>query len=215
MIRRALPEGDLCITQHEHALHAGRLAARFAGLPAPREALVRAVALHDAGWPLFDDAPEPLPAGRTPPVFDMETGTTTPAWRRSIAVARAAGPLEALLVSRHFGRFTRAFAAEQAPWEAVWRLGVPPDVEEAGAALVSFCDALSLRLLCDPSESVALPEGFRLDGTRLFPWPFTDDRIEDRVVGRLLPRRKWRSGKELRSALLAAPPHPLPLVLEA
>jgi len=214
MIRRALPEGDLLVSQHEHALHAGRLAASFRDLPGPRAALVRAVALHDAGWPLFDDDPEPLPDGRPPHIFDLEAGSTAPAWRRSVAVARASGALEALLVSRHFGRFSGAFQAEQAAREAAWRLGVPAAVEEAGVALLALCDALSLRLLCDPAENVALPEGHRLEGTRLSPWPFLSDRLEDRVVGRLLPRRKWLSIKELRTAYRAAPPHPLPILLE-
>jgi len=214
MIRRSHEDGDLLVPQVEHSLQAGRLASLWRDLPGPRDALMRAVALHDAGWPVVDDAPTPLPDGRAPHVFDLAHGSTVPIWRRSVAVARASGPLEALLVSRHFARFSPEFAAEQEVWEGAWRIGVPTELEQAGAELVGTCDAISLRLLCDPDESVGLPPGIHLepDG-RLDPWPFLVDRIEDRVVARLLPRRRWDSPAELREAWAAAPLVPLEVTL--
>ncbi len=205
MIRRPLPDGDLLITQAEHALQAGRLAAALKDLPEPREALIRAVSLHDAGWPLIDDQPEPLADGRPPHVFDHDTSYSAPAWRRSVAVARASGPLEALLVSRHFSRFSARFAAEQADFQLAWRLGVSPELEEAGVRLVRYCDSLSLRLLCDPKERVSLPQDVTYEDGWLSPWPFTTDKIEDTVAGRKLPKRKWGSKGELVEAYRAAP----------
>jgi hypothetical protein len=205
MIRRSLPDGDLLITQAEHALQAGRLAAAMKDLPEPRDALIRAVALHDAGWPVLDDAPEPLPDGRAPHVFDHDTGYSVPAWRRSVAVARASGPLEALLVSLHFSRFSARFAEEQADLQAAWRVGVRPEVEEAGAKLVRYCDSLSLRLLCDPKERVNLPQEVTYEDGWLSPWPFVGDVIEDTVRGKRLPRRKWGSKGELTEAYRDAP----------
>lgn len=205
MIRRSLPDGDLLITQAEHALQAGRLAAALRDLPEPREVLIRAVALHDAGWPLLDDQPEPLPDGRPPHVFDHDTGYAMPAWRRSVAVARASGPLEALLVSRHFSRFSARFAAEQADFQLAWRLGVPPQIEEEGVRLVRYCDSLSLRLLCDPKERVSLPQDVTYEDGWLTPWPFVTDTIEDTVIGRKLPARKWGSKGELVEAYRSAP----------
>jgi len=205
MIRRSLPDGDLLITQTEHALQAGRLAAALRDLPEPREVLIRAVALHDAGWPLLDDQPEPLPDGRPPHVFDHDTGYSMPAWRRSVAVARASGPLEALLVSRHFSRFSARFAAEQADFQLAWRLGVPPQLEEEGVRLVRYCDSLSLRLLCDPKERVSLPQDVTYEDGWLSPWPFVTDTIEDTVIGRKLPARKWGSKGEFVEAYRSAP----------
>lgn len=205
MIRRPLPDGDLLITQAEHALQAGRLAAAMRDLPEPRETMIRAIALHDAGWPILDDQPEPLPDGRPPHVFDHDTGYSAPAWRRSVAVARASGPLEALLVSRHFSRFSARFAGEQSDLQAAWRLGISPEVEEAGVRLVRYCDSLSLRVLCDPKERVNLPQDVTYEDGWLSPWPFVVDKIEDTVTGRRLPSRKWASKGELLEAYRAAP----------
>ena len=205
MIRRSLPDGDLLITQAEHALQAGRLAAAMKDLPEPREALIRAIYLHDAGWPLLDDQPEPLPDGRPPHIFDHDTAYSAPAWRRSVAVARASGPLEALLVSRHFSRFSARFAGEQADLQAAWRLGLSPDIEEEGVRLVRYCDSLSLRLLCDPKERVNLPQDVTYEDGWLTPWPFVTDTLEDTVTGRRVPKRKWASKGELVEAYRAAP----------
>jgi hypothetical protein len=205
MIRRPLPDGDLLIPQTEHALQAGRLAACLRDLPEPRETLVRAISLHDAGWPLLDDEPEPLPDGRAPHIFDHDVGSSIPAWRRSVAVARGSGALEALLVSLHFSRLSARFATEQADLEAAWRIGAPPDFEENGVKLLRYCDALSLRLLCDPKERVNLPQEMTYEDGWLSPWPFVTDAIEDTVVGRRLPKRKWGSKEELVAAYRAAP----------
>jgi len=213
MIRRSLPDGDLLIAQHEHALHAGRLAARWGELAGPRRVLVRAVGLHDAGWPLLDDRPAPLPDGRPPHVFDHEAGFTVPAWRRSVAVARSVGALEALLVSRHFSGFSPDFAEEQADGQAAWRIGVAPAVEEEGARLLAWCDAVSLCLLCDPEETVRLPPGVTLESGVLSPWPFACNAFEDTVAGRLLPRRKWPDPGDFREAYESAPEVRIPVRL--
>ncbi|MHC4956737.1 MAG: DUF3891 family protein [Planctomycetota bacterium] len=203
MIRRSLDDGELLIPQVEHALHAGRLAALWRDLPGPRDRLVRAVALHDAGWPMFDDAPE-LQAGRAPHVFDCAAGSTVPAWRRSVAIARASGTLEALCVAGHFARFSVAFGAELAPLQAVWRLGNEA-YEAAGTALVAACDAISLRLLCDRTETVTLPVGMSLVGDSLDPWPFSEPEIQHEVVGKLLPQRTWVDQAEFARAYREAP----------
>jgi len=169
MIRRVLADGELHIPQDEHARQAGRLAALL--FPYPGDAVVRAVSVHDAGWP-----------HPSPHVFDAPPQHD--AWRRSVAIARSMGPFEALVVSRHFSGFSEAFAAEQAPHQAVWRLGVDPAAEAAGVAVLRLCDALSLRVLCDPAEEIALPKPFSAtpDGI-VEPWPFRIPRFEDIVVG--------------------------------
>jgi hypothetical protein len=213
MIRRSLGDGELLVTQVEHALQAGRLAALWKDLPEPRESLVRAVALHDAGWPMFDDAPVPH-AGRAPHVFDCPAGTTVPAWRRSVAIARSSGTLEALCVAGHFARFSDGFRAELEPLRAAWRLGNEA-VEEAGTALVAACDAISLRLLCDPGETVRMPPGMELVGDRLDPWPFRVPELRDVVVGKLVPIRTWDDPAEFERAYRKAPLRSLELRLRS
>jgi len=169
MIRRRLADGELHIPQDEHARQAGRLAALL--LPYPGDAVVRAVSLHDAGWP-----------HPSPHVFDAPSNF--PAWRRSVAIARAAGAFEALLVSRHFSAFSEEFAAEQHASQAAWRCGVTADAERAGLAVLQLCDAISLAVLCDPGTSLNLPGGLRVDPDGVVdPWPFALPDFTDTVVG--------------------------------
>src|SRR5437868_1530507 len=87
MIRH--PHGNewFLIPQHDHALLSGKLAAHVGnGLrrpqssrgfapPLPHQAVVEAVSLHDAGWPLHDEQPTldekqlPLHVFETPPAI--------------------------------------------------------------------------------------------------------------------------------------------------
>ncbi len=215
MIRRRLDSGDLLVSQAAHAAHAGRLAQMLRNLPEPRDALLRAVALHDAGWPILDDWPEPLADGRPPHVLDHPAGATAEAWRRSISIARASGPFEGLLVSRHFSGFSAAFAREQADQQAAWAIGIDPAAIAAGLRVLQFCDSLSLLLLAGPGEGVALPAGFRLKEGELHPWPFGPPQIEDALPGRLIPRRSWGSAQALQSACQAARWISLPISIRA
>ena len=170
----------------------------------PFAPIERAVTLHDAGWSLLDDDPRPLSDGRAPHVFDLPDGVSMPAWRRSVALARDVGRREALLVCGHFARFDGPFAEETAPLRAAWRQGVDPEWERQGIELVRVCDAISLRLLCDPEETVRLGQ-YRFEDGKLDPWPFRVDRIEDEVAGRVLPDRKWGDAKEFAEAYKTAP----------
>jgi hypothetical protein len=202
MIRRSLAGNrsgeELLIPQDEHARQAGRLAALLLNLAEPREAIVRAVALHDAGWPCRDDAPQPLPNGRSPHIFDAAHVRDLVPWRRSVAIARTVGRLEGLLVSRHFSGFAPEFAAEQAALEDQWRIGIDAAVEEAGVRAIRLCDALSLVVLCDPGTKVRVPAPYSVspDGV-VDPWPFRVPEFEDTVVGRAIPRRDWAQSDQL------------------
>ena len=218
--RRAFPgvirhhAGDrvFLVRQDDHAAHSGRLASQWSRPPVPFQPALRAIELHDAGWTLLDDRPHPLPDGRAPHLFDFESGLTTPAWRRSVAIARDRGPREALVVSGHFSRFDPAFATEQAPLKAAWRLGVDPEWEQAAVDILRVCDGLSLRLLCRPGELQPL-RGYRYQAGTVSPWPFAADRIDDFVAARALPDRIWDSAGEFEAAYQAAPVVRLELVL--
>jgi hypothetical protein len=204
MIRRTLPEGDLLIPQDEHARQAGRFAALL--LEHPGEAVVRAVALHDSGWPCRDDDPRPLPNGRPPHIFDPAYERDVEPWRRSVAIARSVGRLEGLLVSRHFSGFSEEFAAEQAAWEMVWGIGIDPAQEQVGLAVIRLCDALSLAALCDPGTPIRIPKPYSVTDGCVSPWPFRVPSIEDTVVGRVVANRNWPQSDQLGSIYRGSEP---------
>jgi hypothetical protein len=52
---------------------------------------------------------------------------------------------------------------------------------------------------------VNLPQEITYEDGWLSPWPFVNDAIEDTVVGRRLPRRKWGSQGDLLAAYREAP----------
>ncbi len=238
MIRRQLDDHVLLVRQDDHARHAGRLVSYWNRPPAPFTPIVRAVTLHDAGWSLLDDAPEPLPDGRAPHVFDLRDGVSLPAWRRSVALAREAGPREALLVSGHFSRFDGPFGVEQAPLQAAWRHAaagresVDPEWERQGIELIRVCDAISLRMLCDPAEPLRLgryrwePDPVSADSGGpagaipvvsiqgcLDPWPFAVDWIDESVTGKRLQNKNWSQKQAFLDAYKAAPKVKIQLVL--
>jgi len=166
MIRRRLADGELRIPQDEHARQAGRLAALLD--PYPGDAVVRAVSWHDAGWP--HPAPDFREAG------DPAYG------RRCVALARAIGRFEGLLVSRHFSAFSDAVGAENAPQEAAWRVGIDRAAEEEGLRVLQLCDAISLRVLCDAGAKLTMPCEVSPDGV-VDPWPFRIPEFVDYVTG--------------------------------
>jgi hypothetical protein len=107
MIRRDGPTPDsfLLITQDDHARLAAQFArrlgnARFAP-PAPFEAVIEAIAHHDAGWPLHDDAPTTNAAGQPLHVFEAPVPLATQVWSASVARAMNLGDYQGLLVSLH------------------------------------------------------------------------------------------------------------------
>ena len=119
MIRREMHDQDWLITQHDHARLAGQFArhlgnAAFAR-PAEFDSFVTAVSLHDAGWPLHDDAPTIDPAGRPLHVFDRPWNVALQVWGESVERAVAADPYAGLLVSIHTMRITQDLADRETP----------------------------------------------------------------------------------------------------
>jgi Protein of unknown function (DUF3891) len=105
MIRRNDAAAFWLIEQTDHARLAADLAAhlgndRFAA-PRPAAAVLQAVALHDAGWPLHDDAPTLNSQGLPTNVFEMPLGLTLPIWSLSTQLAAQSDPYAGLLVSLH------------------------------------------------------------------------------------------------------------------
>ena len=188
-LQRQKYESCWMITQPSHAVLAGGLAARFQAPQLPRldADLIRAIALHDAGWGIPDAqaitrsrAPRPQP-----PRSFLETGIEEflDAWTQSIQVAQSAGAAGAYIVSRHFQRLAehrigaaadtdrdrkrlQTFVAHESQRQK--RLAAKQDRSaeelESLTDVLQFCDLLSLYICSGARESVEFPEclGFTL-----------------------------------------------------
>ena len=105
MIRRDEANEFLLISQIAHARLAATLAAavgndKFAA-PLPRGPVLKAVELHDEGWPLHDQSPTINARGEPTDVFEMALETALAIWSASTERAAAADPYAGLMVSLH------------------------------------------------------------------------------------------------------------------
>jgi len=182
-LQRQKYESCWMITQPSHAVLAGGLAARFQAPQLPRldADLIRAIALHDAGWGIPDAqaitrsrAPKPQP-----PRSFLETGIEEflDAWTQSIQVAQSAGAAGAYIVSRHFQRLAEhrmsaaadsdrdrkkleTFVAHESQRQK--RLAAKQDRSaeelESLTDVLQFCDLLSLYICSGARESAEFPE---------------------------------------------------------
>jgi hypothetical protein len=105
MIRRQLGNQFLLTRQHDHALLAGRLAESFGNEqfapPSPGTQTIRAIALHDAGWPLHDDHPMLSEKGLPLDVFEISLSMAIPIWKAAADRAADEHPYTQLLISLH------------------------------------------------------------------------------------------------------------------
>jgi len=118
MIRRDAGDHFLLITQHDHALLAGQLARRIGNerfaTPSAREAVIDAIAQHDCGWPLHDDAPTLNKDGLPLHVFESPVPLATRVWGASVTGAMARGDYQGLLVSLHVFGLSAIYLAHAA-----------------------------------------------------------------------------------------------------
>lgn len=199
----------LLIAQPDHAQLAGDLAARLQSpmFPPLDSHLIRAIALHDAGWAEFDGGisrahdPRLNDRGRPVSFLEVSPGDFVVAWTGSVAAAETAGPEGGIMVSRHFCRLaqgrldTRIDNEEdtsrlrQFLHQERQRQDRLIDHAKRSAAeldfltdLLQFCDLLSLYLCCGARESVEFPQNF--DGKKIRAWRKGDMfRFEPRVFG--------------------------------
>lgn len=108
------------IAQPDHAALAGDLAANLTSphLPPLDQDVIRAIAVHDAGWAQFDGGERgtgrdlevvlrdpKLDANRRPVSFlEMTPAEFLTAWTDSIVLAEHTGPIGGVIVSQHFCR---------------------------------------------------------------------------------------------------------------
>ncbi|HZI57977.1 MAG TPA: DUF3891 family protein, partial [Verrucomicrobiae bacterium] len=106
-IQRQPYESCWIITQPSHAALAGEFAARINSSHAPRldSTLIRAIALHDAGWGVPDSQAimQSRSKGRGGPrsFIDCKVSEFVEAWEKSIDVAASTSPAGGYIVSRH------------------------------------------------------------------------------------------------------------------
>jgi hypothetical protein len=108
------------IAQPDHAALAGDLAANLGSphLPPLDKDVIRAIAVHDAGWAQFDGGergtghdlevvlrdPKLDPNGRPVSFLEMAPAEFLTAWTDSIVHAEQTGPIGGVIVSQHFSR---------------------------------------------------------------------------------------------------------------
>lgn len=107
MIRRQVGEQFVLVTQNDHAILAGQLARHYGNgrfLRAdPLEETIRAVVLHDCGWPLHDQEPTLNKDGLPLHVFETPLEVATRVWEESCQRAEGQGEPDytQLLISLH------------------------------------------------------------------------------------------------------------------
>ncbi len=171
------------ITQPSHAALAGEFAARMTGgnLPNLDAPVIRAIALHDAGWGMPDAQAimqsRSIGQGAPKSFIACGAGEFVNAWEKSIDVAASASATGGYIVSRHFERiakvsaskisegdrhaaesFLRNEAARQAKLAA--KQERTPEALETLTDVLQFCDLLSLYVCCGARQNVEFPEYF-------------------------------------------------------
>lgn len=188
-LQRQKYESCWMITQPSHAVLAGEIAARLRSqkVPEPDADLVRAIALHDAGWGIPDAQAITRSRAQKPQApssfLDTEIVEFLEAWTQSIQVAQSAGASGAYIVSRHFQRLAehrisaaadsdhdrkklQAFVTHETQRQKRLAAKQSRSAKELESLtdLLQFCDLLSLYLCVGARESVEFPEcrGFKL-----------------------------------------------------
>jgi hypothetical protein len=234
-LQRQSYDGCWMITQPSHAALAGDFAAKMIGpdlpanlpqkLPPMDAAIIRAIALHDAGWGIPDAQAimqsRSVSQGSPRSFIQCSTAEFLSAWEKSIDVAASTGSAGGYMVSRHFARiaeqnavhvpqedqhrvssFLKSEAARQKQLSAKQELS-KEELELLTDAL-QFCDLLSLYVCSGAQENAELPEYFgtkaRLtvvnDGYRLDP-PLIEPGAKFKVAALRHPATKEESGREI------------------
>src|SRR5258708_6583132 len=171
------------ITQPSHAALSGELAAKLSSPKVSRQDdnILRAIALHDAGWGLPDAqaimSSRSMQMRRPQSFVDVSVPEVVSAWVRSIEVALSVSPAGGYIVSRHFWRIaSHRFATandSQSDRSVLQNFLDSESVRQKKSAaaqtlplkdlesltdLLQFCDLLSLYLCCGARDKVVFPE---------------------------------------------------------
>jgi Protein of unknown function (DUF3891) len=173
------------ITQPSHAALAGDIAARLRDPQIPKldADLIRAIALHDAGWGMPDA--QAIMRSRsdqrdTPKSFlETEVAEFLAAWSQSIDVVQPVSPAGGYMVSRHFWRLAEHRMAHgndaesdrrklktfldhesQRQKKLAAKQNRSIDKLERLTDLLQFCDLLSLYICSGARDNAQFPEYF-------------------------------------------------------
>ena len=219
--------GCWMITQPSHAALAGEFAAKLTGvnLPAIDAQIIRAIALHDAGWGLPDAQAimqsRSVGQGAPKSFIACGVGEFVNAWEKSIDVAESASPAGGYIVSRHFTRIAEQSASRisESEREVEARFIQNESARQAKLAakqkhtakelealtdVLQFCDLLSLYVCCGAQQNVEFPEYFGIKARlSVQPDSYTLDPIliepgtEFAVAALRHPATKETSGREI------------------
>ncbi len=169
------------ITQPSHAVLAGELAAKVSSpqLPKLDDHLLRAIAMHDAGWGVPDARAivrsRATPQHRPESFIEVPVAQFLEAWEESIAAAQSISPAGGYIVSRHFCRIAEPCAKSgkeagqvqqfldresQRQKKLVPKQSYETKELELLTDLLQFCDLLSLYICCGAQEKVVFSEYF-------------------------------------------------------
>lgn len=184
-LQRQLNDGCWMITQPSHAALAGEFAQKIVAPQAPKvdAALVRAIALHDAGWGIPDAQAimqsRSVRQGCPKSFVDCSVTEFLSAWEKSIDIAESAGSAGGYIVSRHFYRLgeqrvshmqgktldrdklARFLESESRRQKQLAARQESDSAElEFLTDLLQFCDLLSLYVCSGAVEKAEFPEYF-------------------------------------------------------
>jgi Protein of unknown function (DUF3891) len=226
-IQRQSHKNCWMITQPSHAALAGEFAAKMTGAQIPEldDALVRAIALHDAGWGIPDAQAimQSRSVGQSVPksFIDCSAGEFVSAWEKSIEIAASSGPAGGYIVSRHFARIAEHGAAKypDADRHKVARFleheaarqkqlaakqNYSPTELEQLTDVLQFCDLLSLYVCSGAHDNAEFPQYFGVktrltvedESYKLEP-SLIESGSEFRVAALRHPAAKGESGREI------------------
>ena len=184
-IQKHKHESCWLITQPSHAALSGEIAANLIGprVPASDSQIVRAIALHDAGWGIPDAQAITLSrsAQRNRPksFIELPPAEFLRAWEKSIEVAESVSPAGGYIVSRHFLRLAehrtanvqdsgadrkklKRFLDQEGDRQKKLssKQKRPAEELESMTDLLQFCDLLSLYICSGAQEPAEFPEYF-------------------------------------------------------
>lgn len=122
MIRREIDGGHALILQHDHARLAAQLARHLPATARPAERVLRAIAMHDSGWPIHDAQPQLNAQGLPLDVFESPLEVVLPCWDQSVLLAAGDDPYAGLLVSVHVLKLSSLAASKAHDRQGVFDL---------------------------------------------------------------------------------------------
>ena len=226
-IQRLPYESCWMITQPSHAALAGEFATKLASANVPKlgAALIRSIALHDAGWGVPDAQAimqsRSVGQGRPKSFIECSASEFVAAWEKSIDIAASTDAAGGYIVSRHFARIGEQglgkYGANDRP--KVERFLKNEEARQKQLAsnqsysaeeleqltdVLQFCDLLSLYICSGAPDNAEFPEYFgvkarlTVDGESYKLEPTLIEPGSAFIVAALRhPAAKGESGKEI------------------